>query len=208
MLNAIRRKKCRDRADWMKPQIVKDAIPQLERELSSPPKDLKEIWLSPVTDPYQPIEDKTRLTRGILQLLIKRNIPVRILTKSIGILQDAKLIIKNRPLISVGFTITSLNEDTRRKYEPNASPVWDRIRVLEHFHKHGVKTWCSVEPILDDHPTAILNTLKDDVDWWVFGKDNYTHRWLPYQKIRDDITMWFRKHGMMNYLIKKELREA
>ena len=208
MLNSIRRKQCRDRSDWMNPRIVKDAIGQLERELSRAPKDLKQIWLSPVTDPYQPIEDTVHLTRGVLNVLIARKVPVWILTKSVGILQDAELIIENRGLVSVGFTITSLNEEVRRKYEPNASSVWNRVRALEYFHKHGVKTKCSVEPILDEHPTTICDTLKDDVDYWYFGKDNYTHRWLPYQKIRDDITMWFHKHGMMNYLIKKELREA
>jgi len=208
MFNSIRRKQCRDRADWMNPRIVKDAINQLERELSHPLKDLKEIWLCPVTDCYQPIEDTVLLTRGILKVLISHKVPTRILTKSVGVLHDSKLIIENRALVSVGFTITALDEDIRREYEPNASPVWNRVRALAYFHKHDVKTWCSVEPILDEHPTAVLDTLKDDVDYWYFGKDNYTRRWLPYKKIRDEIITWFHEHHMMNYLIKKELREA
>ena len=212
MLNGVRRKQFRDRLDWMNPRIVKDAIPQLERELSRAPKDLKEIWLCPVTDPYQPIEDTVQLTRGILELLVTHHVPIRILTKSSGICRDAKFIIEHRDLIKVGFTITSLDEDVRRKYEPNAPSVWDRARILEYFHKHDVKTWCSVEPILGGYygtgPTAILDTLKDDVDWWVFGKDNYTKRPLPYKNIRDEIIAWFRKHTMTNYLIKKELRDA
>jgi len=208
MLNSIRRKKHRDRSDWASPRIVKDAIPQLERELSHPPKDLAWVWLSPVTDPYQPIEDTVHLTRGILKVLITHKVPTWILTKSVGILQDAELIIENRGLISVGFTITTLDEDIRRKYEPNASPVWNRVRALEYFHKHDVKTRCSVEPILDDHLTAILDTLKDDVDFWYFGKDNYANRSLPYKNLRDEIIAWFHKHDMTNYLIKKELLNA
>jgi len=208
MLNSIRRKKHRDRSDWASPRIVKDAIPQLERELSHPPKDLKECWLCPVTDAYQPIEDTVHLTRGILKVLITHKVPTWILTKSVGILQDAELIIENRSLVSVGFTITTLDEEIRCKYEPNASPVWDRVRALAYFHKHGVTTKCSVEPILDEHPTAIVDTLKDDVDFWYFGKDNYANRSLPYKNLRDEIIAWFHKHDMKNYLIKKELLNA
>ncbi len=208
MLNGIRRKQFRDRSDWMNPRIVKDAIAQLSRELSRAPKDLRQVWLCPVTDCYQPIEDTVRLTRGLLEVLIAQKVPTWILTKSIGILRDAELIIENRGLVSVGFTITTLDENIRRVQEPNASPVWDRARALAYFHKNGVETKCSVEPILDEHPLAIVDTLKGDVDYWYFGKDNYTKRALPYKQIRDGIIAWVRKHTMKNYLIKRELLNA
>ena len=207
---ALRFHQCASPQDWANPKIVKDAVGMLEREVSKRKWLPNEwIWLNPATDPYQPIEDEVHLTRGIIQFLVNHNIPVRILTKSVGVLHDQDLILKHPDLIQVGFSVTTLDDELRQKWESHASPIWHRVRALEWFHNHGIKTWCSLEPILDDHPEQILHTLQDDVDMWYIGKLNYVSQPLVhYNRLRERIIKWFNEHHMTNYLIKKELRDA
>ena len=96
-----------------------------------------------------------------------------------------------------------------QKWEPNASLIHDRVKAIKYFHANGVKTWVSDEPILKDDTPVLLEWLKDDVDEWVFGKDNYVkHEGLNYPQIRDKTIRWFQDHNMTNYLIKKELMQT
>lgn len=209
MRREIRFRHCKDRQEWLRAKVVRNAISLLWSNFSGRtfgPGDW--VWLCPATDAYQPIEQERHLTYEILRFLVEKKIPTRILTKSESVCDDEDTIIRHKDLIQVGFTITTLSDDLGRKWEPNASLIHDRIKALRFFHANGVKTWVSVEPMLDDKPLALVEKSKEDVDYWVFGKDNYVKRDLDYLRIRNEITAWFEAHELTNYLIKKELREA
>ncbi len=78
-------------------------------------------------------------------------------------------------LCRVGFTIITLDDEFRKKLEPNASPIEDRIEGLKTLKKEGISTYLSVEPIMpceESDPIQIIERLKPYVDLFEFGKWN------------------------------------
>ena len=107
------------------------------------------IWLSSVCDPYQPLERRYELTRGIIELLsIHKEFPVTILTKNVLILRDLDLLERMKDRVDVGFTITTFSPNTQLAFEPYASTVSDRINALKKLNEAGIDTWVFVAPIL------------------------------------------------------------
>ncbi len=121
-----------------------------------------EVFLSSVTDPYQPAEKQYQLTRSCLEILQQVQLPVSILTKSDLVLRDIDLL-KKMKKVEVGMSITTLDEKVRAFLEPGASPVWDRLKALGVLSMEGIETWIFFGPILpcfsDDEETigAVLN---------------------------------------------------
>ncbi|MFQ5815178.1 MAG: radical SAM protein [Candidatus Hydrothermarchaeaceae archaeon] len=136
----------REKRKWGGFVDVKRNIPSvLSRELKKKPRG--QIGISTVTDAYQPLERKYEVTRRCLEELVKTDFPVCIQTKSDLVLRDLDLL-KKFSEKEVGFTITTLDDDARRKYEPGASPVGDRISALEEIADEGIDTWVFVGPIM------------------------------------------------------------
>ncbi len=127
---------------------VKINAPQiLEKEVKTKPKG--RVYLSSVTDPYQPLEKKYQLTGKILKILTDHNFPVTIQTKSDLVLRDLDILKKNRGA-KVGFTITSLDDKVRRVFEPLASPVENRFKALKSLKENGIIIFAMIAPILPD----------------------------------------------------------
>jgi len=132
--------------EWGEFVDIKINAPQvLSRELSGVPKGL--VTLSTVTDPYQPLEKKYELTRGCLQKLLVYNFPLDILTKSSLVLRDTDLLAKFSER-GVGFTITTVDDQVRREFEPRSSPVEERLAALEELHDRGISTYVFLGPML------------------------------------------------------------
>lgn len=103
--------------------------------------------LGSVTDGYQPLERKYKITRSILQVLLEHQFPISILTKSDLVLRDLDLL-KKFDCCDVGITITSLDDEVRRHFEPYSSSVQQRLNALRKLHDSGVSTYVFVGPIL------------------------------------------------------------
>lgn len=104
------------------------------------------VLLGSVTDAYQPLENKHRLTRGLLQELLVADFSVSILTKSDLILRDID-ILKQFKNCSVGLTITTMDDEVSERLEPRAASVDRRLRALQQLHDAGVPTYTFVGPI-------------------------------------------------------------
>ncbi len=124
--------------------IKTNAAELLYREL--PKTYRKRIIISSVTDPYQPIEEKEKITRRILKLLISSHASICILTKSSLIIRDIDLLLEF-PSIEVGFSLTLLG-DRYRLFEPFASPPKNRFETLEKLSSHGIHTFIFMAPLL------------------------------------------------------------
>src|SRR3990170_2158132 len=77
----------------------------------------------------------------------------------------------------LSITLISLDENFREKVEPFSAPYKERIECLSRLHKHGIKTWVSIEPyptpnIIDQEIEDVLNSISF-ADKIVFGKMNY-----------------------------------
>ena len=107
----------------------------------------KTILIGSVTDAYNPAESKFCLMPDILKALSNCPAHVEILTKSKLVLRDIELI-KKIPNITVGFSLSNLNESDNRVIEPGAASAEDRIKTLQTLHDAGIRTYLFIAPYL------------------------------------------------------------
>ncbi|MFQ6009853.1 MAG: radical SAM protein [Candidatus Aenigmatarchaeota archaeon] len=138
----------REKRKWGSFVEVKTNAPEiLEKEASRKSKGL--VGIGTVTDPYQPIEKKYKITRKCLEVLLKYGWPISIQTKSSLVLRDIDLIKKFRDK-EIGFTIITTDDSARKRFEPGASPIKERFRALKELKKKGIKTWVFIGPIMPE----------------------------------------------------------
>lgn len=107
----------------------------------------KSIFISSVTDPYNPLERKYKLTRKILKKLIPLEPDLGILTKSDLVLRDMDLLAQFKNC-QVGLSMTTMNNTLRREMEPATSSVQKRIDALRKLKEAGISTYVFIGPIL------------------------------------------------------------
>jgi len=123
---------------------------QLEKLLVSPSWKRDVINLGGVADIYQPLEAKYKLMPEILKLMIKYKNPCILTTKSDLILRDYDLIAELSEITYVGLaaTITSMDENIRRKIEPGGTESMRRFNMLKAFSKTKATTGLHFMPII------------------------------------------------------------
>jgi DNA repair photolyase len=130
--------------------VKEDAPALLDKTLRAPGWQPEVIAISGVTDPYQPVERKLRITRGCLAVLAKYRNPCVIVTKSGLVTRDIDLLrdLAEHDAAAVNVSITSLDDHLRRVMEPRASPPHERLRAVEALAKAGVPVGVLVAPIV------------------------------------------------------------
>lgn len=104
------------------------------------------VFMSSISDPYQPIEKDLKLTQQILENLDKRT-KLIIQTKSDLVLRDIDLLKKFKD-IEIGFTINSFEAELKKIFEPFSPANEKRINALKSLKKEGLKTYTFVSPII------------------------------------------------------------
>jgi DNA repair photolyase len=104
------------------------------------------VYMSSVSDPYQPIEREVELTRRVLSNMDKR-IRLSILTKSDLVLRDLNLF-KLFPRIEVGLTLNGFEGKAKRRFEPNSPTHPKRVDALRALAEAGIKTFGFISPII------------------------------------------------------------
>jgi len=138
--------------DWGNYVYVKANAPDLLKMQIKRMKDSgkgKEVLISSVTDPYQGVEARYKLTRQCLEILAQNHFQglVSILTKSDLVLRDVD-ILKQIENCIVGITITSTNDSISRYFERYAPPSSKRLDALKKLNKQGIDTYAFVGPLL------------------------------------------------------------
>ncbi|WP_417601377.1 PA0069 family radical SAM protein [Owenweeksia hongkongensis] len=131
--------------------LVKKNAPQLlEKHLQKKSWEAEPIMLSGNTDCYQPAEAKFGITRKLLEVLLKYKNPVGIITKNALIQRDLDILkeLNNYGLLKVSLSITSLEEDLRRKLEPRTASVKRKLQTIELFAKHNIPVNVMMAPII------------------------------------------------------------
>jgi DNA repair photolyase len=137
--------------------MVKTNAPELLRaELESPRWQPQTLVMSGVTDPYQPIEQKLRITRGCLEVLAKFRNPVAIITKNRLVARDIDLLrgLAAHNAAAVNISVTSLDPKLQRLLEPRTSSPQARLETIQQLRNAGIPTGVMVAPIipgLTDH---------------------------------------------------------
>jgi DNA repair photolyase len=110
------------------------------------PKERGVVGISTMTDPYQPAERRFQLTRFCLQVLLRHDWPVGVLTKSDLVVRDVD-ILEEFSECEVGFTVTTMDDHHRRLMEPGAPPVPRRLAAMRFLSDAGIRTYAFVGPV-------------------------------------------------------------
>ncbi|MHC1697763.1 MAG: radical SAM protein [Geobacteraceae bacterium] len=146
-------------------------LAQLEKE--APAFTGKEVHLCFTCDPYQPAEQVHEITRGTLEIFTRHGVRARILTKGgTSCLHDLDKFQANHSI--VGATLTLLEEEQSRYWEPGAALPMDRINALRRLKESGIETWASLEPVIDpEQSLEIIRLTHKYVDTFKIGKWNH-----------------------------------
>jgi DNA repair photolyase len=140
----------------------------------------KRIVLSSVTDAYNPLERKYRITRDLLGQLAQSSARISILTKSDLVLRDIDLITRI-PHIQAGFSLNTLDDSVRKKLEPLASSVDKRIAAVQKLHEAGIRTYIFLSPMFPGITDfkAIIEACKPFTDEFWFENLNLRGAFRP-----------------------------
>ena len=135
-------------------EVKENALPLLEQALKAKRKKCM-IGTGAMSDPYMPLEETLRLTRGALELIHRYGFGAAIQTKSARILRDLDLLreINDRGKAVVQMTLTTADEDLCRILEPGVCTTERRVEALKALHRAGIPTvvWlCPILPFLND----------------------------------------------------------
>ena len=136
--------------------VKMDAPELLHTELESPLWKPQVVVMSGVTDPYQPVERKLRITRGCLEVLTRFRNPVAIITKNRLVTRDIDLLreLADFHAVAVNISVTSLDSKLQRVLEPRTSPPPARLETITQLRRAGIPVGVMVAPIipgLTDH---------------------------------------------------------
>jgi len=131
--------------------MVKENAPELlRRELSSRKWTPRELAISGVTDCYQPVERRLKLTRRCLAVLAEFRNPVSIVTKNFLVTRDLDLLreLAAHRAVRVSLSINSLDSELARRLEPRASSPRQRLAAVQMLAEAGVPVGVLVAPVI------------------------------------------------------------
>ena len=132
----------------------------LERELRALERSGKleraAVIMSSATDPYQGMERRMRLTRGALELFVRRP-PRRLLlqTRSPMIERDLDLLIQLGPHLIASITVETDDEQVRRALTPTSPSIARRLAAARRLRAAGVFVQLAVSPMMPNDPERL-----------------------------------------------------
>ena len=147
-------------------------IKRCDKKINTTKLENKTIFLSSVTDCYNQLEEKYKITRRILKELINVNCNLNISTKSKLILRDIDLL-KQMKNLTVSMSINTLDEKFKNDMD-NASPIKERLNTLRELHDNGIYTVLFMSPIFPyiTNFKEIIEISKEYIDEYWFENLN------------------------------------
>lgn len=154
-------------------EVKENALELLEKALLSKKKRCM-IGTGAMTDPYIPLEETLRMTRGALEIIERHGFGVAIQTKSCRILRDLDVLkkINDRSKAVVQMTLTTHDDALCRILEPNVSVASERVAALKQFRDALIPTivWlCPILPYINDTRENIAGILDSCIEAGVKG---------------------------------------
>lgn len=137
---------------WGRWVDVKENAVALVKKLPVGALDGKRIYMSSVTDPYQSIERRVRLTRSVLEVLAERHRPKLVVqTRSPVVTRDIDLfheIVEGGGNVQVNMTVTTDDEEVRRVFEPGCPSNTVRLNAITEVQAAKVQSCITLTPLL------------------------------------------------------------
>ena len=177
------------------PEVLKEELEKLEKRLKT--KNFGSIFFSSVTDPYVGMEVRYQLTRKCLEVLADFGYEgtIAIQTKSPLITKDIDIITRLKN-VTVGFTVTTLDDNVSRFLEVMAPPVSARIQALKQLHDARISTYAFIGPLLPHFTNNAqkINKLLDELQ-----KVGVTEVWFEHinlsPKIKERLFAYLKKES-------------
>lgn len=130
--------------------IKPNAAKLLAERFDQPSYQCSLINIGANTDPYQPLERSLETTRSILEVMQRYRHPFSIITKSALIIRDVELLAEMAQdnLCSVAVSVTTLNDDLKRRMEPRTSSGSRRLKAVAALARAGVPVTVMVAPVI------------------------------------------------------------
>lgn len=127
-----------------------NAAERLLAAWEKPGYECRPITIGANTDPYQPAEKSTRVTRSLLEVFKRHEHPVNLITKGKLVLRDLDLLswLAERRLCSVAISVATLDAGLKRIMEPRVPSAEARLKVIEALSGNGIPTSVLVAPLI------------------------------------------------------------
>jgi DNA repair photolyase len=186
-----------------------NVLARMEKNLKRNGKIEEPIFLCFTCDPY-PVDPKMYFyTRTIIELILKSDNCVNILTKAgMTACMDFDLLEKDRRN-KIGATLTFYDEELARKWEPRASRPLSRVDMLRTAKESGITTWASIEPVIvPEESLRIMDYALPYVDEFKIGKWNHDVQAerIDWKKFVHDAVALMEKYNK-KYVLKEDLKK-
>jgi DNA repair photolyase len=154
------------REDFEREIVVKVNVPELVRaELGRRSWNGDHVALGTNTDPYQWVESRYRLTRGVWEAMRDFSNPCSVLTKSPLLLRDLDVFkeLVERTEFVANLSVPTLEEKAWRATEPHTPHPRTRLEAVAELTRNGIPTGVLVAPLMpgvNDGPEQVEKILE------------------------------------------------
>lgn len=147
------------RISWGNWVVVKQNALTALRKVRTNLQD-KTVYMSSVTDPYQPIERRLELVRSLLTELHFRGVRLVIQTRSPLVVRDIDLL-KEFKHVRVNMTIGTDSRVVHKLFEPHCPSTRLRLRAIQRIHEAGIRSCITLTPLLPvENPSKFIQDLR------------------------------------------------
>ncbi len=175
--------------------VVKEKAPKLFRGfLAKRSWQPEPIVFSGVTDCYQPVERKFKLTRQCLEVALECRQPVSVITKNALVARDLDLLLQlaELGLVHAYLSITTLDARLAREMEPRTSTPVARLRAVRELSEAGIPTGVMMAPIVPGLTDSEIPSLLDAASKAGAKCANYIMLRLP-QEVEPVFLEWLQR---------------
>lgn len=175
-----------------------DAAALLRRELTRHGYHPETIALGANTDPYQPAENRLRITRALLEVFLECRHPVGVVTKSPLVVRDLDLLrpLADQGLANVYVSVTSLDGELARRMEPRAGTPRERLRTISELAAAGIPVGLLASPMIPGLNDAELERIVEAAAAAGASAAGYIVLRLP-GELKELFEEWLRRHYPM-----------
>jgi DNA repair photolyase len=147
------------------------------------------------TDPYQPLEKSLKVTRSLLEVLLRCRHPVSITTKGALVVRDVDLLaaLARDGLTRVMFSIPTLDDDLKRILEPRAASARAKLKAMRLLADAGVPVGVLVAPIIPVLTEHEIESVLEAARESGASLAGYTMLRLPWE-VKDLFREWLAEH--------------
>lgn len=148
------------RESWGKWVAVKENALQVLQRMKTDLQD-KTVYMSSVTDPYQPIERRLKLVRSLLEELLERGVRLVVQTRSPLVVRDIDLLSRFEH-VRVNMTVGTDSRKVHKVFEPHCPSPRIRLKAIRQVNESGIRSCITLTPLLPiSNPVKFVNDLKE-----------------------------------------------